>query len=535
MQKKVVIQKLTLPLTVICALLLGALIGVRVSKNNLSQQFLMMQRWNKLNAVLSIVSKKYVDTIDIRALEEKTIVQALKSLDPHSGYIAASQMAAANEEIDGKFEGIGIMFNMLTDTLQVINVVAGGPSQKAGILAGDKIITVNDSIIAGRKINQDSIVRMLRGRRDTKVSVGVLRVGERALVPFNITRGSIPIKSVEAAYMLTPKTGFIKLTKFSRTTYTEVADAAEHLQDQGMQNLVLDLRGNGGGLLDQALDVLGEFFEKGTLLVYTEGRSSPRRNFAARGGGLLRSMPLAVLIDENSASASEIVAGAIQDNDRGEIIGRRSFGKGLVQEAIDFSDGSGLRLTIARYYTPTGRCIQRPYDKGEEEYYQEFWRRFEHGEFATSDSIIQNKDMLYQTPSGKIVYGGGGITPDIFVPLDTAGMNAYFMAASRKNLVYRFANRFADANRSELQQIKTMLELKRFLYYRNFSAAFAAFAKEHGISATQQQERMAAPLLNAQIKALVGRTTALDETGYYVFINNVDKTVQTAIKTLEIK
>jgi carboxyl-terminal processing protease len=493
----------------------------------------MMHRWNKLNAVLNIIGKKYVDTIDNKQLEEKTIALALKELDPHSVYIPASQMKEANEELDGRFDGIGIMFNMLTDTVQVINTISGGPSQRVGVLAGDKIITVNDSIIAGRKIPQDSIMRLLRGKSGTTVNVGILRTGEKALVPFTITRGSIPIKSVEAAYLLTPEIGFIKLTKFSRTTYDEVVEAVQRLQEDGMQDLVLDLRENGGGFLDKALEVLDEFFDSGTLLVYTEGRDSPRRNFAASSGGMLRHTRVAVLIDENSASASEIVAGAIQDNDRGWIIGRRSFGKALVQEAIDFSDESGIRLTVARYYTPTGRCIQRPYNSGNEDYYNELWRRYKHGEFSDSDSILQNKDLVYQTPKGKTVYGGGGITPDIFVPVDTSGMNEFFQSVYRKNLIYRFAAQFSDENRLPLQRIATLPQLKRYLYYRNFASSFAKYAEQNGIAVNPQQLKECTMLLNAQIKALVGRGTQLGDVGFYVFLNTVDITVLTAIKTLE--
>jgi carboxyl-terminal processing protease len=535
MQKKTFIKKISLPLSIVCVLVFGILIGLRISKSNLHQQYLTIQRWNKLNAVLSIVTNKYVDTIYNTELEEQTIEQALKTLDPHSVYISASKMGGANEEINGKFEGIGIMFSVISDTIVISSVIHGGPSEKAGLWYGDKIITINDSVYAGRKIPQDSIVRRLRGKSGTNVNVGVLRSDVSTLIPFTITRGSIPLKSVDAAYLLNPKVGFIKLNKFSRTTYEETVEAIEHLQDAGMQKLVLDLRSNGGGLLDQALDVLSEFFEKGTLLVYTEGRASPRRNYTARGGGVLRNMPVVVLIDENSASASEIVAGAIQDNDRGEIIGRRSFGKGLVQEAIDFSDGSGLRLTTARYYTPIGRCIQRPYDKGEDEYHQEFWRRLEHGEFVSSDSILQNKDLLYTTPSGKIVYGGGGITPDIFVPMDTTGMNEYYMSVWRKNLVYKFAMQFSDTYRKDLQELKTLVQIKRYLYYRNFVPAFAKYAAGQGIDANPQQLQACARLLNAQIKALIGRSTPMGDTGYYVFLNIIDKNVQTAIKTLEYK
>ncbi|GHT10335.1 peptidase S41 [Bacteroidia bacterium] len=531
------LKKLVVPLALVAMLLLGVVLGIRFSYSDLQRDITVTQRWSKLNVVLNLIKKNYVDTINEKTLEENSIAHLLKALDPHSTYISASQMNNANEALDGSFEGIGITFNMLTDTVVVVNTINGGPSQRVGVWAGDKIICINDSVVAGKNVAQDSIVRLLRGKGGTKVKIDVKRAGEKDLLPFTITRGKIPIKSVEAALMLNSQIGYIKLSQFSRTTHAEFMSAVERLQaGNTMQSLVLDLRGNTGGFLDQAFDVANEFFEKGTLLVYTEGKMRPRHNFIADGKGNLSSVPLAVLIDEGSASASEIVAGAIQDNDRGWVIGRRSFGKGLVQEPINFNDGSGIRLTVARYYTPTGRCIQRPYTASEEEYYGELVHRYEHGEMTNSDSIVQNKSLQYTTPQGKIVYGGGGITPDVFVAMDTLGTrNPFVQSVFRKNLPYKFALQYADAHRAKLQKIETLSQLKRRYQRYDFVPAFVAYAAQQGVETKPTRLSLYTPLLNAHIKAYIGRSTHLDDNGFYTFLVPVDNTIQTAIQTLKNK
>lgn len=525
-----------LPLVIVAVLALGFMLGRRVQESNLQRQYLMVQKWNKLNAILNFIDKEYVDPVTREQLEESAIELTLKSLDPHSTYIPASDMKEATESLDGNFDGIGIMFNMFSDTVLVINTIVGGPAERVGVLAGDRIITVNDSIIAGRKIAQDSIVKLLRGRSGTKVTVGVQRNGERKLVPITITRGKIPIKSVDVAYMINAKTGYIKISKFSRSTAEEFRSASKKLLEQGMENMVLDLRDNSGGYLDQANEVANEFLPAGTLIVYTEGKARKRKEQMANNRGSLHDVALTVIIDEGSASASEVLSGAIQDNDRGMIVGRRSFGKGLVQEPIAFDDGSGVRLTVARYYTPSGRCIQRPYTGGkEEDYYMEFQRRYEHGELEVADSIKQNDSLRYITPGGRVVYGGGGITPDVFVPIDTTGVNRYYRSVTRKNLVYKFTLNFADKNREKLLGIKTFNELSSYLNRQGLMGRFVGYAERNGVSGSEAEIQVCRALLYAQIRAYIGRSTSLDDDGFYPFLEKIDNTLQTAIKTVEEK
>ncbi len=525
-----------LPLILLAVLALGIMLGRRFQESDLQRQYMSVQKWNKLNAVLNYIDKEYVDEVPREELEEKTINLTLKTLDPHSTYIPASDMKEANESLDGNFDGIGITFNMFTDTVVVINTIVGGPSERVGVLSGDRIITVNDSVIAGRKIAQDSVVKLLRGKSGTKVTIGVQRNGERRLVPITITRGKIPIKSVDVAYMSDAITGYIKISKFSRNTYEEFEKASKKLLAQGMKNMVLDLRGNTGGYLDQAYEVANEFLPTGTLVVYTEGKARKRKELLANNSGQLHDITLAILIDEGSASASEIMAGAIQDNDRGTIVGRRSFGKGLVQEPIVFNDGSGLRLTVARYYTPTGRCIQRPYINGQEdEYYSEFQRRYEHGEFEVADSIKQNDSLRYITPGGRTVYGGGGITPDVFVPLDTIGINSYYRSVTRKNLVYKFALNFADKNRAKLHSIKTFNELSSYLNRQGLMGRFTDYAIRNGVTGSDAEMQACRSILYAQIRAYIGRNTPLDDDGFYPFLEKIDNTLLVAIKVVERK
>ncbi|MGL4956053.1 MAG: S41 family peptidase [Bacteroidales bacterium] len=528
-------KKVVLVLTFIGVLLLGGILGVRLQQSNLQHQYLLLQKWNKLNAVLNFIDREYVDEIVRKEVEDKTISFAIKSLDPHSVYIPASEMKDANEALDGNFEGVGITFNMMLDTVIVMSTIAGGPSERVGVMAGDRIITVNDSLVAGKKIAQDSIVRLLRGKAGSKVTIGVKRYGESKLVDIAITRGKIPIKSMDIAYMINSKTAYLKISKFSRTTFEEFHDASKKMQEQGMQSMILDLRGNTGGYLEQAVAIANEFLPAGTLIVYTQGKARDRREQKSNGRGALKGIEIAILLDEGSASASEVLAGAIQDNDRGTIIGRRSFGKGLVQEPIEFNDGSGMRLTVARYYTPTGRCIQRPYNLGsDEDYYLELQRRYEHGELNFADSIHQNDSLRYLTPSGKIVYGGGGIMPDIFVPIDTVGINQYYKNVNRKNLIYRFALQFSDRNRAGLNHIHNFAQLSRYFKRRNFMAQFITYASNNGVTASSDAEiKECAPIITAQIQAYIGRTTSLDDEGFYPFLAKIDNTLQEAITTLK--
>ncbi|MDR2814224.1 MAG: PDZ domain-containing protein [Prevotellaceae bacterium] len=535
MAKKFDKRKITFPLVLLGALTLGFMLGIRVQESNLQRQYQAVQKWNKFNAILNYIDKAYVDHISHKDIEEKSIEVMLKSLDPHSIYIPASEMEKTNEPLEGNFDGIGIVFSMPSDTVVVMNIVVGGPSERAGIQAGDRIIAVNDSLIAGRNIPQDSVMRLLRGKNGSKVKVGLKRAGEKELVSITVTRGKIPVKSVDVAYMSTPHTGYIKISKFSRSTYKEFRDATQKLLDENMQNMVLDLRGNSGGYLEEAIEIANEFLDAGELIVYTEGRSSKRKDYIADRHGLLLKIPVAILVDESSASASEVLAGAIQDNDRGLIVGRRSFGKGLVQEPVFFNDGSGMRLTVARYYTPAGRCIQRPYSSNGEndDYYTEMQRRYEHGEMDVVDSIKQNDSLRYFTRSGRVVYGGGGIMPDVFVPFDTLNVNGYYLKVFRRNLIYKFALQFSDANRARLNKIKSIAELHRYLRRRNLIGSFTAYAASNGVTGSWEELRACQKLISAQVKAQIGRSTPLDDEGFYPFLDNVDTTLQAAIRNLE--
>jgi carboxyl-terminal processing protease len=486
----------------------------------------------KLQLVFEQIKENYVDPVRIDSLVEKTIPFVLEELDPHSIYIQASEMEVANESIEGNFDGVGITFNMSNDTVMVINVIAGGPSERVGIHAGDRIITVNDSLIAGQKINQNNVVKMLRGKTGTQVTVGIQRVGEPNLIHFPITRGKIPVKSLDVAYMVNDHTGYLKLSKFSKSSHHEFLKAAMALQDKGMKNLVFDLRGNTGGLLDQAFEIANEFLPYGSLIVYTKGRARKRQDLYANGKGRLQDINVAVLTDEASASASEIVAGALQDNDRGLIVGRRTFGKGLVQEPINFSDNSGLRLTVARYYTPTGRSIQKPYGK-DKNYEDDIYQRYLHGEFSEADSIKQDTIQRYTTPGGKTVYGGGGIAPDVFVAVDTTGVNEYFINVSRKNLIYRYAIQFSDLHRTEINKIRTQDELRKFFAAFDLPQGFADYAARQGVKSEPKALKQCKHLIDIYLKAYIGRNTPLDDEGFYPFIGHIDNTLIRAVKELE--
>ncbi len=519
--------------TLVICVLIGIIIGQRLLSHRGALKYIPgATGYNKLDLVIDQIKENYVDTVRLDSLIEKAIPKIMSELDPHSVYIPASEMEQANESIEGNFDGIGVMFNMPDDTVVVVNVIGGGPSERAGVQPGDRIITVNDTVIAGKKIDQNNIVKLLRGKTGTQVTIGVQRMEEIQLVQIPITRGKIPVKSVDAAFMLNNNTGYIKLSKFSKTSHIEFLKAALTLQSKGMTNLIFDLRENTGGLLDQAFEIANEFLEKGRLIVYTEGRTRKRQNFYADGRGRFLLMNVATLTDEGTASASEIVAGALQDNDRGYIVGRRTFGKGLVQEPIYFSDNSGIRLTVARYYTPTGRSIQKPYQG--DRYDDNIYRRYRHGEMSEKDSIKLNTAQEFTTPEGKTVYGGGGIMPDVFVPIDTTGMNNYFMTVSRRNLIFRFSMDFVDRHRKEINSITTMNALQQFYAPYNFVDQFTSYSRKNGLNPKQSEVKESATLIENYIKAYIGRSTPLDDDGFYPFIANVDTTVQKAMETLSV-
>lgn len=524
-------------LCIVTALLAGAALGIMLERAALHDAYTDARQGDKLGWALSEIEERYVDPITRDSLAELALPLLLQELDPHSVYIPASEFAATNEPLTGTFDGIGVMFNMLTDTVQITNVIAGGPSAAAGIVAGDRIITVDDNTIAGVKMDQDKVVGMLRGKRGSTVKLGILRAPARELLPVTVTRGAIPVKSLEAAFIVpgNPEVGYLKFGRFAATTHSEVFAALMQLREQGARKMIIDLRGNGGGYLDQAIYIANEFLPKGHKIVYTEGNASPRTDQNADGRGRFQDLELAVVIDENSASASEIVAGAIQDNDRGVIVGRRSFGKGLVQEQIPYPlDGSAMRLTIARYYTPVGRSIQKPYTPGHgDDYNDELFRRYEHNEMLTADSIHLADSLKYITPGGKIVYGGGGIMPDIFVPVDTAGVTPYFSKLFQKNLIFRYASQTTDRYRKQINAIKTLDELDRFFADKNLFYDFVAYADRQGIHPTETEMTLSKALITAQIKGYIGRNTQLDETAFYYYIFPQDSTLRRAVQALE--
>ena len=526
--------KIWLPLLLAVAFVLGMLVESNIIGRKISMLGLPRMRQSKIDAIISNINASYVDTVDLGELEEKAAVNLLKELDPHSTYISAEEFAEMNEPLEGNFDGIGVQFNIQKDTVYVVNVIAGGPSEKVGIRAGDRIVTVNDSLIAGIGIANNDVLKLLRGPKGTKVRVGIARRGERELVPFEITRGQIPLYSIDAAYMMNSVTGYIKLSKFARTTYKEFQDAVAKLKTQGMKNLIFDLRGNGGGYMDAAINVVDEFLPYGSLIVYTEGAHRERNDFHASMRQSCKDLKLAVLIDEFSASASEITAGAIQDNDRGIIVGRRSFGKGLVQEPIMFPDNSSVRLTIARYYTPSGRCIQKPYKQSDEDYFLDLENRYERGEFMERDSIKIADSTEYFTTGGRVVYGGGGIMPDVFIPADTTGGSEYYSKISRKGCEYQFCLEYTDRNRVELSKLKKASEFVKYLKGQNIFDQFVDYAEKQGIKRDANGIRLSRKLIETQLMALIARNV-IDNDGFYPIIQDIDKTLMECLEIVEKK
>ena len=528
-----------LPTVIACSIALGILLGGKVFRNNRTRNMpnrsLVTGNSNKIDMLLSLINTTYVDSVSIDSLIENAIPLIVDELDPHSSYLTKAEVLEANEIYDAQFDGIGVTFNMLTDTVIVLNVISGGPSADAGIQAGDRIITVNDSTIAGVKMPQNSVVKRLRGPRGSQVKLGIQRYGHKGLIPITVTRGAIPIKSILASYMIRPEIGYIRFEQFSGTSHSELIAAISSLKEQGMKKLILDIRGNGGGLLDQAIVIANEFLPVNNMIVYTQNREGQKDIQYSNGKGSFTDEELVVLIDENSASASEILAGALQDNDRGTIIGRRSFGKGLVQGQFPFPDGSALRLTIARYYTPVGRSIQKPYNKGRESYYNEVYDRYEHDEMFTADSIHFNDSLKFTTPGGKVVYGGGGIMPDIFVPIDTSDVTPYFRAVTDwdKNILYRFTLEFSDRNRARLNGINTLEELDRFFAEQpNLLNDFVAFASRSGVSPNAADIAKSKALILSQLKAYIGRNSPLEDNAFYHCIQQIDPVVDKALETL---
>jgi len=520
-----------LPLMLAIAMALGIYIGETLpERDNLQQRSNIRSKNDKLNTMLNLIESSYVDSVNRNDLVEAAIPAILKKLDPHSVYIPAKDLARANEPLQGNFDGIGISFTMLTDTILVISTIPGGPSEKIGLLPGDKILYVNDSLVAGKHIADDKIMGMLKGPRGTLVKVKVLRSGQKELLPFEITRDKIPIYSIDVSYMVNNHTGYIKINNFALTTFDEFMKGLHELKEQGMTDLILDLRANSGGIMEAAIQIANQFLKEGQLIVYTKGRFQPRSEARATGKGEFETGGLVVLIDEWSASASEILAGAIQDNDRGTIIGRRSFGKGLVQEPVPFSDGSGMRLTIARYYTPTGRSIQKPYNNGFEEYFDDLNVRYNRGEFEVPDSIHFSDSLKFTTPGGRIVYGGGGIMPDKFVPADTTGISPYFVKV--RSLIYRFALNYTNSNREVLTKYNSVADLEKYLDKQPLIDQFVSFAATNEVRKDQKDLKISGDIINTQIKAYIARNI-LDNKGFYPIWENIDTTLKYAIEYLK--
>ena len=514
----------------------GRRAGRRISLNYMGHVVEQLARTNnKLTYTLALIDRDYVDPMPADTLVEELMPQLMDLLDPHSVYIPAEEMQEVNEPLEGEFDGIGVVFNMATDTIVVLNVVNGGPSDKAGIRNGDRIMRINDSLVAGRKVPQTDIVKQLRGPRGTEVRLALERQGIDGLVEVTVVRDAIPLKSIEAAFMMTPQTGYVRLSQFARTSAGELAEALDTLRSQGMQHLIFDLRGNSGGYLDQAIDIANEFLPEGKLIVYTEDRQRNRIEEFSDGSGTSTDLDLAVLIDEESASSSEILAGALQDNDRGTIIGRRSFGKGLVQRQIPFADGSALRLTIARYFTPTGRSIQKPYENGKEQSYREdIVNRYLNNEFFSADSIHFADSLKFTTPGGKTVYGGGGIMPDVFVPMDTTDMTRYFMEVSGRNIIYRYTIDYADRHRAQLDKIENLAQLRSFLDAdTSLLSDFVRYAQRQGVTPDPRQIEISRKLITAQLRAYIGRNTRLESNAFYDNIHVIDPTVTKALEILE--
>ena len=526
MNKQNHFSPLWLALSAVVGIFIGTFYANHFGGNRLS---IINSGTNKLNNLLHIVDDQYVDTVNVADLVEKAMPQLLSELDPHSVYIPAKQKQIAEDDLRGSFSGVGIEFVIRKDTLRVQNVIKNGPSERAGVLAGDKIVEVDDSAFVGKDLTNEEAMHRLKGPKDTKVKLGIVRRGEKNLRYITVTRGEIPMKSVNALYMLYEETGYIRIKNFGENTYPELLIALAQLAQEGFSNLVIDLRGNTGGYLGSAVQIANEFLPKNELIVYTEGRRSPRQEYRSDGRGSYQSIPLVVLIDEVTASASEILAGAIQDNDRGTIIGRRSFGKGLVQQPIEFNDGSMMRLTIARYYSPSGRCIQKPYTSGQDKDYEEdLLIRYQHGEFFSQDSI-KHTGPEFKTTNGRVVYGGGGITPDIFVGEDTTAYTSYYKEASLSGLILQFCYDYTDDHRAELAANEDRMELEKYLKRQNIVEKFVSYADRQGLKRRNLLIQRSYRLLE---RALISRLiyNVLDEQAWIEFLNADDPAIKETLK-----
>lgn len=515
-----------LPLIIAISIVVGITVG-----NQFSNKKYISNNDRKLNTILNMVSDGYVDTVDVNAIIEQTIPQLLSNLDPHTVYIPAKDLTDVNNELDGSFSGIGVSFFVMNDTVRIVEVLSGGPSEKAGLIAGDKIVSVNDTSFTGSTVTNQEVFKKLRGKKGSSIKLGIKRNSSNKTLYFDLIRGDIPVNSIDAAYMVEKEVGYIKINKFARTTYDEFLQALVKLKNEGAERYILDLRGNGGGFMEMAILMANEFLPENSLIVYTQGREKKNnQQFWSDGNGSFQEVELAILIDEFSASASEILAGAIQDNDRGIIVGRRSFGKGLVQRQFELTDSSAIRMTVSRYHTPSGRCIQKDYKKGGEAYNHDIYDRIISGELSNRDSIKIDTTNVFQTVHHRKVYGGGGIIPDIFVPSDTSGITSYYINISNAGLLQKYAYSYAEINREDFAKLDDYKQFLRILPSNNaILNDFVSFASDNGIPARWYYINMSKELIVNQIKALIARDI-FGSDAFYPIYNKNDKMIQKTIK-----
>jgi len=539
-------KKYLLPTLTVAVMALGILIGTALTQKANAQRIVYQNgMWSlqqsKVDKLLQLMEQAYVDSLNIDSITDEAMTDLVQKLDPHSSYIPKKDLEIVNSELASSFSGIGVQFSIQQDTVRIIAVISGGPSEGVGVLAGDKIITVDDSLFVGKKINNEKVMRTLRGEKGTRVKIGVLRAGSPDMLYYTITRGDIPVNSVDAKFTIEPigqnsqntwKIGFVRVNKFGETTYREFLNALADLRKQGATRYIIDLRENSGGYMEQAIRMANEFLKGGQMIVYAEGRAYPRYVAKADGSGRFKNTPLVVLIDDFSASASEIFAGAMQDNDRATIVGRRSFGKGLVQQQMPFEDGSAVRLTVARYYTPSGRCIQKPYTLGDQDDYQkELTDRWEHGEFYSADSIHFSDTTTYRTRGGRIVHGGGGIMPDVFVGRDTTLNTPWYNKCVNLAYTYQFAYQYTDRHRKQLSQYKDWQALEKHLLSQNLLQQFVAFAKEKGVEPDEAQIEKSKPLMTRLLNAYIVRNILGDD-GFFPLFERDDEITKKAIEVL---
>jgi carboxyl-terminal processing protease len=535
MGKKNLLLVVIVFVAVVVGLFLGNLLAMRAQLRNNSdiRSLFSKAKASKIDELLSMIDGQYVDTVNVSEMTEEMMADMVSKLDPHSVYIPASDLADVNSELEASFSGIGVQFNIQNDTVMIVSVISGGPSEKVGLMAGDRVVQVNDTVFAGKKITNEKVMKKLRGPANSKVKLGIKRNGTKEILKYTVTRGEIPVNSVDVAYMIEPGIGFIKVSKFAAKTYDEFLNAIAGLRAKGAKRYIVDLRENSGGFMDQAIKMVNEFLPANQLIVYSQGKSYPRYDAKSDGQGSCIGVPVVVLIDEFSASASEIFSGAIQDNDRGFIVGRRSFGKGLVQQQFDLSDGSAVRLTVARYYTPSGRSIQKPYIKGKADDYQlDIYNRYRHGEFDSKDSIRVADSLKYKTRKGRTVYGGGGIMPDYFVPRDTSEYTPYLNKVINYSYLYQFAFQYTDQNRAKLNTYKSWQQMGAYLDSQDLLGKFTAFAKTKGVQPNPRDIAISKRMITNLLQSYITRNVLGDD-GFYPLFYKYDKTVAKGLEVVK--